>query len=155
MNAQVPAAIPAPQAAPAADDAASAGAFSSITIWSSNDYFVQVHYGYFNSWEDAEDFAAHGQLRLEQRSSALFLIGPHGAAFIPDQAMTIYRTFDNSFSGSGTYDMTFDDLMEVADVEDMRLCAIGSQPVTRGRPIVARHVSKWEMQTTAANDDSE
>lgn len=159
MNAQFPAPAPhtaaAPAVAVAADSVQSAGAFTSVTIWGGADYFVQVHYGYFNSWEDAEDFAAHGNLRLETRSNALFLVGPHGAAFIPDQAMTVFRNLGNSFDGGGTYDMTFDDLIEVAEVEDMRLSAIGSLPVTRGRPIIARHISKWDVQATtaAANDE--
>lgn len=154
MNAQ---ASPAPVPAPAIDTIAGDGpAFSSVTIWSSDDYFIQIHYGHFDSWEEAEDFAGSGELHLEQRSNALFLVGPHGAAFIADQAMTIYRNYDNSFAGGATFDMTFDDLLEVADVDDMRLCAIGSQPALRGRPIVARHVAPIELQSvSAANDDAE
>lgn len=154
MNAHVPAAVSQIAPAPAADAAGSAGAFTSITIWASNDYFLQVHYGYFDSWEDAEDFASVGTLSLEERSNALFLVGPHGSAFIPDQSMTIFRNYNNSYGGTGTYGMTFDDLMEVADMGDMRLTAIGSLPVVRGRPIIARPLSTWDTNPVpAANDD--
>lgn len=139
---------------PQADEASADSAFASVTIWSNGDYYLQVHYGYFSGWEEAEDFASVGTLRLETRSGALYLIGPHGAAWISDQALTIYRDFGNSFGGAGTYDMTLDDLLEVADVEDMTLRAIGSQPVIRGRPVVARPIDTIELDPApAANDD--
>lgn len=138
-----------------ADNASSVAAFTSVTIWSDGNYFLQVHYGNFDSWEDAEDFASVGTLRLETRSQALYLVGPHGAAWISDQALTIYRDFGNSFGGSGTFDMTLDDLLEVADVEDMSLRAIGSQPVTRGRPVIARAIDAMELTAASAANDEE
>jgi hypothetical protein len=131
-----------------------ADAFTSVTIWTGNDYFLQVHFGHFDTWEEAEDFASYGELRLEERSNALFLIGPQGASFITDQAMTIYRNYGSEFTGGSTYDLTFDDLIEVAHVETMRLCAIGSQPVRRGRPVVAVHMEPIAFQPVSASNDS-
>lgn len=147
MNAQVT------NVPPAVAQAADAQAFTSVTIWTGNDYFLQVHFGHFDTWEEAEDFASYGELRLEERSNALFLIHSKGQSFIADQAMTIYRNYGSEFTGGSTYDMTFDDLIEVAEVETMRLCAIGSQPVQRGRPVVASHMEPMEFQhVSAAND---
>ncbi|MCD0253122.1 hypothetical protein JWH16_04535 [Xanthomonas campestris pv. campestris] len=123
-------------------------AFTSVTIWSDGDYFLQVHYGYFPSWEAAEDFAAAKDLALQERSSALFLVGPHGDAWVSDQAMQIYRSFTNA--AQSTYDMTFDDLLEVVALDDLRLVAIGCLPVLRSHPIVAEAVSGFEL--SAAND---
>lgn len=142
-------------AVPALAGAASGGpAFTSVTIWGNADYYLQVHYGYFDSWEEAEDFAGLGNLTLEERSGALFLAGPQGVTFIPDQAISIYRDFANSYSGGGTFDMTLDDLLEVADIGDMRLRAIGSQPVHRDRPIIARPIEAIELSAaSAANDE--
>lgn len=141
MNAQI-------TVLPEAATADSGNAYASVTIWSNGTYFLQVHYGYFNTWEDAEDFPGISPLRLERRSNALFLCGPHGEAFIADQALQIYRAFDNV--GQSTFEMTLDDLFEVADVEDMMLTCIGTQAVVRDRPIVARAMTGLEFQ--AAND---
>lgn len=127
-------------------------AFASVTIWSDGEYFLQIHYGYFNSWEDAEDFASAGNLALEERSNALFLTGPHGDAFVPDRALQVYRSFSNP--ARGTYDLTLDDFLEVASIDHMRLQAIGSQPVQRSRPVVAQAMSEYEFAAAnaAAND---
>jgi hypothetical protein len=136
------------QMTPKAESAGDSQAWASVTIWSDGVYFLQVHYGYFDSWEAAEDFADVGSLRLESRSNALFLTGPHGAAWIPDQAMQIFRTFNNS--ARSTYEMTLDDLLEEVQVEDMELQGIGSQPVQRGRPIIAQALGTYDIE--AAND---
>lgn len=141
MNAQIT-----PQ--PAAENVIDGKAYCSVTIWSDGTYFLQVHYGHFASWEDAEDFADAGGLRLERRSNALFLIGPHGAAFISDQAMQIYRAFNNT--ARSTFDMALDDLIEVVEVEDMDLHGIGSRAVRTGQPIVAEAMNTFEFH--AAND---
>lgn len=140
MNAQI--------TQPVAHDAQDGEAFASVTIWSDGVYFLQVHYGYFDSWEAAEDFADIGSLRLERRSNALFLVGPHGDAWIPDQSMQIYRAFNNA--ARSTYEMSLDDLIEVVEVEDMELQGIGSQPVRRGRTIVAQPIGPFDFE--AAND---
>lgn len=123
-------------------------AFTSVTIWTDGEYFLQVHYGFFNSWEEAEDFATVGDLSLRIRSNALFLIGPHGAAFLPDQSLQIYRSF--GVAVGSTFDMRLDDLLEIADMDDMTLQAIGSRPVQRGKPLIAQAMSSFEFQ--AVND---
>jgi hypothetical protein len=131
-----------------AEEAAGDVAFCSVTIWSDGTYFLQVHYGNFPSWQVAEDFAEAGNLRLERRSNALYLIGPQGATWIPDPAMQIYRAFNNG--ARSTFDMALDDLLEVVEVEDMDLQGVGSRPVRPGQPLIAQAMDSFEFR--AAND---
>ena len=136
---------------PANDAAGDSEAYASVTIWTDGGYYLQVHYGHFDSWEHAEDFATVGRLRLERRSNALFLIGPHGDAWIPDQATSIYRGLVGEANAS--YSMTLDDLFEVSDPVAMDLIAIGSRPVKRSQPVVAAAMEAWEF--VSANDDGD
>ncbi|GMR28757.1 hypothetical protein STENOSP10_29780 [Stenotrophomonas sepilia] len=140
------------QPLPAPSDAEVSSAYCSATLWSDGMHFLQVHHGYFLSWEAAEDFASDRQLHLERRSNALFLVGAHGASFVPDQALQIYRVFETH--SAGAFDMELDDLLEVVDVELMVLRGVGSMPVRRGVPIVAQSMSAAEFQAAnpVAND---
>lgn len=129
-------------AAPVAD------AYASVTLWSFGNYFLQAHHGYFDCWEDAEDFAAQ-PLRLEQRSLAVFLIHDGRASFVPDASLQIYRNV--TATAIAALALTVDDLLEDIDLEQMQLTAIGHSPVTRGQPIVARPMYDLELETVAAN----
>ena len=142
----------APLAVPAADTAHPAPAFASVTLWCHNGYFLQVHHGYFDSWEEAEDFAADDELRLEERSGAVFIVHGRGAAFVPDGALQVYRSIEASALRSVGMDL--DDLLEVVHLHDLRCIAMGHAQVTRDRPIVARPMYDAELASRgpAAND---
>lgn len=134
---------------PLAESAKPAGeAFASITLWVFGSYFLQVHYGYFDSWEDAEDFPAVSNVRLEEGSSAVFLVHNGQRTFIPDGALQVYRNVNASVVVA--QGMTLDDLLEEVHLEDMRLMAIGHTSVIRGKPIIAHEV--YESELVAAND---
>lgn len=132
-----------------ADAPPPARAFTSVTLWHCAPYFLNVHRGYFDSWEDAEDFAGTCT-RLEARAGAVFLVVDDRPVFVPDISLQVYRNFDgSSITGQA---LTVDDLLEEVRLEDMQLVAIGHADATRDLPIVARPMYHHELAIVSAND---
>lgn len=139
MNAIAPQPTALPQAAASA-------CFASVTLWNVGSFYIEVHHGYFSTWEAAEDFGAEPGLVLEERAGAVFIRSATGSAFVPDAALQLYRSVDY---GPRELDLELDDLLDAIDIGDMRCLAIGHADVVRGAPIQARRSHPGSL---AAND---
>ncbi len=124
-----------------------AGCFTSITLWLADGYYLEVSYGYFDTFELAEAFSCREDLHLTEDLGALFLCTGETEHFVPDGALTIFRTHYGN--GLRLAQMDLDDLLDVVDITTMKCVGIGTAPVERGRPIQARPFKA----APAANDE--
>jgi len=124
------------------------GCFCSITLWQLDGYYLEVNYGYFPTWQEAEAFSCETDIALSQQLGALFVHAAGRDHFVPDAALQIFQKATNSKQFRSTR-LDLDDLFELFDVEDMQLAGIGHAVVEAGRPIQVRPLNTLP----AANDD--
>jgi len=124
--------------------------YTSVTLWRHEDFYLEIHYGYFNSIEAVEEFTCSDSLHLIERGGAVF-IGARGLApaFVPDGALQVFSGTDPKVPKLRAALMTVDDLLIFVRLEDMQCIAIGHDSVARGVPIQIRAQST----EPAANDE--
>jgi hypothetical protein len=143
----VHAAAAAPQTANSAGSGEPSGCFCSTTLWHFGGFYLEVNYGYFDTWQDAEAFSCTEGLRLAEHLGAVFITAGGREFFVPDAALMIFQT--TSDAQFRTTRMDVDELLELVNLEDMAFVGYGHAVVERGKPIQVRPFSNQP----ASNDD--
>lgn len=93
--------------------------YYSLTLWQRGDWLLEVHYGSFESEDDADDFSA-ADLALGF-NGCLWLHHPYGTSLIAHEDLQIYRRLDLREMGATAYGIA--DLQRYVDVAEMRCIA--------------------------------